>query len=84
MYANHYGRARGMKLLPPKDYAVRPTSDRVKEALFNIIKDRIAGAVVLDAFGGTGNLALEAWSRGQGKSSSLIRTAKACGSFVLM
>lgn len=61
------GRARGMKLLPPKDYAVRPTSDRVKEALFNIIKDRIAGAVVLDAFGGTGNLALEAWSRGARK-----------------
>mgnify|MGYP000346844491 CR=1 FL=1 len=67
MYANHTGRARGMKLLPPKDYAVRPTSDRVKEALFNIIKDRIAGAVVLDAFGGTGNLALEAWSRGARK-----------------
>ena len=62
------GRARGMKLLPPKDYAVRPTSDRVKEALFNIIKDRIAGAVVLDAFGGTGNLALEAVEQG-GKES---------------
>ena len=41
------GRARCMKLLPPKDYAGRPTSDRVKEALFNVIKDRIAGAVVL-------------------------------------
>ena len=61
------GRARGMKLLPPKDYAVRPTSDRVKEALFNSIKDRIARAVVLDDFGGTGNLALEAWSRGARK-----------------
>ena len=68
------GRARGMKLLPPKDYAVRPTSDRVKEALFNIIKDRIAGAVVLDAFGGTGNLALEAWSRGAGADAIIRHT----------
>ncbi len=58
------GKARGLKLVTPKDYRVRPTADRVKEALFNIISAKIPGATVLDAFAGTGNLGLEAWSRG--------------------
>lgn len=58
------GKARGLKLFTPKDYRVRPTSDRVKEALFNIIAAKIPGSLVLDAFAGTGNLGLEAWSRG--------------------
>lgn len=58
------GKARGLKLVTPKNYLVRPTADRVKEALFNIIQARIPGSQVLDAFAGTGNLGLEAWSRG--------------------
>lgn len=58
------GKARGLKLVTPKNYLVRPTADRVKEALFNIIQSRVPGAQVLDAFAGTGNLGLEAWSRG--------------------
>lgn len=58
------GKARGLKLATPKDYRVRPTADRVKEALFNIIAARLAEAKVLDVFAGTGNLGLEAWSRG--------------------
>ena len=58
------GRALGLKLVTPKNYLVRPTADRVKEALFNIIQSRVPGSVVLDAFAGTGNLGLEAWSRG--------------------
>ena len=58
------GKARGLKLVTPKNYLVRPTADRVKEALFNIIQSRIPGSTVLDAFAGTGNLGLEAWSRG--------------------
>lgn len=58
------GKARGLKLVTPKNYLVRPTSDRVKEALFSIIQSRLPGAVVLDAFAGTGNPGLEAWSRG--------------------
>lgn len=58
------GKARGLKLVTPKNYLVRPTADRVKEALFNIIQSRITGSTVLDAFAGTGNLGLEAWSRG--------------------
>lgn len=58
------GKARGLKLVTPKNYLVRPTADRVKEALFNIIQSRIPDSTVLDAFAGTGNLGLEAWSRG--------------------
>ncbi len=61
------GKARGLKLVTPKNYLVRPTADRVKEALFNIIQRRIPGSMVLDAFAGTGNLGLEAWSRGAEK-----------------
>lgn len=58
------GKARGRKLFTPADNRVRPTADRVKEALFNIIGPRIVDADVLDLFCGTGNLGLEAWSRG--------------------
>ena len=48
----------------PKNMDVRPTADRVKESLFNIIGTKIIGARVLDMFAGTGNLGLESWSRG--------------------
>ncbi|HIU64683.1 MAG TPA: 16S rRNA (guanine(966)-N(2))-methyltransferase RsmD [Candidatus Avacidaminococcus intestinavium] len=58
------GKAKGLKLFTPKDDRVRPTADRVKESIFNIIGTKIHQAVVLDLFGGTGNLGLEAWSRG--------------------
>lgn len=58
------GRARGLKLLVPKNMDVRPTADRVKESLFSIIGSKIISAKVLDLFAGTGNLGLESWSRG--------------------
>ncbi len=58
------GRARGLQLTVPKNMDVRPTADRVKESLFNIIGSKIIGARVLDLFAGTGNLGLESWSRG--------------------
>ena len=61
------GRARGLKLTTPKNWDVRPTADRVKESLFNIIGSKIIGAQVLDLFAGTGNLGLESWSRGAEK-----------------
>ena len=61
------GKARGLKLTTPKNMDVRPTSDRVKESLFNIIGTKIVGTRVLDLFAGTGNLGLEAWSRGAEK-----------------
>ena len=58
------GKARGLQLTVPKNYDVRPTADRVKESVFNIIGSKIIGATVLDLFAGTGNLGLESWSRG--------------------
>lgn len=58
------GTAKGLKLKTPRGHDVRPTSDRVKESLFAILADRIAGAAVADIFAGTGNLGLEALSRG--------------------
>lgn len=58
------GRARGLQLTTPKNMDVRPTADRVKESVFNIIGSKIIGARVLDLFAGTGNLGLESWSRG--------------------
>ena len=65
------GKYRGLTLAAPKDERVRPTSDRVREALYNILAHndfgvgfRIDGARVLDLFSGTGALGLEALSRG--------------------
>ena len=57
------GKARGVVLKTPEGMATRPTSDRVKEALFNIIQFEIPTARVLDLFGGTGQLGIEALSR---------------------
>jgi 16S rRNA (guanine966-N2)-methyltransferase len=48
----------------PEGLEVRPTGDRLKESLFDILGQRIAGAVVLDVFGGTGAIGIEALSRG--------------------
>lgn len=58
------GDARGQRLKAPKGSSVRPTADRVKESLFNILRSELAGARVLDLFAGTGSLAIEALSRG--------------------
>ena len=58
------GSAKGTKLKTPRGMAVRPTGDRVKESLFNILGSRVIDARVLDLFAGTGNLGLEALSRG--------------------
>ena len=58
------GKARGVQLKTPDGMLTRPTTDRVKEALFSIINFEIPGAKVLDLFGGTGQLGIEALSRG--------------------
>lgn len=58
------GKARGVQLKTPDGMLTRPTADRVKEALFSIISFDIPGAKVLDLFGGTGQLGIEALSRG--------------------
>ena len=58
------GKARGVQLKTPEGLRTRPTSDRVKEARFSILQFEIPGAAVLDLFGGTGQLGIEALSRG--------------------
>jgi 16S rRNA (guanine(966)-N(2))-methyltransferase RsmD len=58
------GKFGGRKLTSPKDYQIRPTSDRVKEAIFSMLADAVMDSRVLDLFAGTGALGLEAISRG--------------------
>ena len=58
------GEARGRTLFAPNGDQTRPTSDKIRGSLFNILNGRVEDACVLDLFGGTGALALEALSRG--------------------
>jgi 16S rRNA (guanine966-N2)-methyltransferase len=58
------GTRRGRKLLPPSSAATRPTADRVRETLFNVLGQTLDGGDVLDLYAGTGALGLEALSRG--------------------
>lgn len=58
------GAYRGRRLRAPRGHAIRPTSDRLREALFNIIGSAVPGARVLDLYAGSGALGLEALSRG--------------------
>ena len=62
------GTARGRKLKEPAGFDIRPTSDMVKESVFNIIQFDIEGRRVLDLFAGTGQLGIEALSRGAGSA----------------
>ncbi|MFC1771243.1 16S rRNA (guanine(966)-N(2))-methyltransferase RsmD [Candidatus Margulisiibacteriota bacterium] len=61
------GKYKGLRLYFSKTEKLRPTADRVKESLFNIINDSISEALVLDLFAGTGSLGYEAYSRGAKK-----------------
>ena len=58
------GTCKGKRLFSLKGLNLRPTSDRVKEAIFDILQDQIEGRQVLDLFAGTGALGIEALSRG--------------------
>ncbi|MFZ7132058.1 MAG: 16S rRNA (guanine(966)-N(2))-methyltransferase RsmD [Eubacteriales bacterium] len=58
------GVAKGRKLSSPKNDRIRPTTDRIKESLFNIISLRVEGSTFLDCFSGTGSIGIEAMSRG--------------------
>ena len=58
------GRFRGRRLAGPDGAWMRPTGDRVKQCIYNVLQDVVPGARVVDLFAGTGNLGIEAWSRG--------------------
>ena len=58
------GRARSLKLKTPEGTATRPTTDRIKETLFNMIQGEIPGCIFVDLFAGSGGIGIEALSRG--------------------
>lgn len=70
------GTSRGLPLAVPRGDATRPTSDRVREAIFSSLGTRVPGAAVLDLFAGTGALGLEAVSRGA-RSAVFVEQARA-------
>ena len=72
------GKARGVILKTPDGQLTRPTADRVKEALFSIIQFDVLNASVLDLFGGTGQLAIEALSRGAKRAVIVDSSTDAC------
>ena len=72
------GKARGIQLKTPVGLLTRPTADRVKEALFSIINFDIPGAKVLDLFGGTGQLGIEALSRGAASAVFVDAREESC------
>ena len=72
------GKARGVQLKTPQGMQTRPTADRVKEALFSIINFDLPGASVLDLFGGTGQLGIEALSRDAKSAVFVDASADAC------
>lgn len=61
------GKVKGSRLIAPNNMNVRPTTDRIKEAIFSSIQGYIEGSTVLDLFAGTGSLGIEALSRGASK-----------------
>jgi 16S rRNA (guanine966-N2)-methyltransferase len=71
------GKYRSMLIKAPKDAEVRPTKDRIREALFNIIKEHINGAAVLDIFSGSGAFGIESISRGA-ESAIFVDSEKMC------
>ena len=72
------GKWRGRPLRAPRGSVTRPTSDRVRESLFNLLGSAVEGAAVLDLFGGTGALSLEALSRGSARAVLVEHDGAAC------
>ena len=71
------GEARGRRLFAPEGMDTRPTSDRVREALFSIIARDVPDACVLDLFAGSGALSLEALSRGAARATIVDKSPRA-------
>lgn len=69
------GRARGTKLIGPKGLETRPTTDRIKESLFNMINQDLYDISFLDIFSGSGSIGIEALSRGA-KDATFIENSK--------
>ena len=72
------GTARGTKLVAPEGEGTRPTSDMTKEAVFSMIQFEIEGRRCLDLFAGSGQMGLEALSRGAEKATFVDSSAEAC------
>ncbi len=72
------GKAKGIQLLTPEGMLTRPTTDRVKEALFSILQFDLPNANILDLFGGTGQLGIEALSRGACRAVFVDSRREAC------
>ena len=72
------GKAKGTVLKTPDGMKTRPTADRVKEALFSITQFDLPGGAVLDLFGGTGQLGIEAISRGASQAVFVDEAESAC------
>jgi 16S rRNA (guanine(966)-N(2))-methyltransferase RsmD len=70
------GEFKGQRLMAPKGWKVRPTSERVREAVFSTLGDRVDGALVLDLYCGTGALAIEALSRGAARATLVDRDTR--------
>jgi len=71
------GRHGGRRLVAPPGSATRPTSDRVREALFSVLGASVEGARVLDLYAGSGALGLESLSRGAGSAVFIDRAPRA-------
>jgi 16S rRNA (guanine966-N2)-methyltransferase len=76
------GIARGRKLKAPKGVNTRPTTDKIKESMFNIIQANIEGRDVLDLFAGTGALGIEAISRGASSAIFVDSDIYACKTII--
>jgi 16S rRNA (guanine966-N2)-methyltransferase len=71
------GERKGLRLLAPRSKSLRPTSDRVKRVLFDVLRDEVRGVRVLDLYAGTGALGIEALSRGAHEAIFVERNAGA-------
>jgi 16S rRNA (guanine(966)-N(2))-methyltransferase RsmD len=72
------GWSKGRRLTPPDWAGLRPTSDRTRETLFNIVAPRMVGATVMDGFAGTGAVGIEALSRGAAHVTFIESDRRAC------